>query len=86
MKGGIESMKSKLKVGLVILVVGSLTLFGCKGKNDSTNINKEIYYWIAILFSNSLGTAFGDFLSNHVGLSYLNGAIVTGAIIIIVAM
>ena len=42
MKGGIESMKSNLKVGLAILVVGSLTLFGCKVKNDSTNINKEI--------------------------------------------
>jgi uncharacterized membrane-anchored protein len=24
--------------------------------------NKEFYYWTAILFSNSLGTAFGDFL------------------------
>jgi len=49
-----------------------------------TEKSKEIYYWIAILFSNSLGTAFGDFLSDNVGLSYLNGAMVTGAIIVIV--
>ena len=46
---------------------------------------KEMYYWIAILFSNSLGTAFGDFLSDSIGLSYLHGAMVTGTIIIIVA-
>lgn len=46
--------------------------------------SKEIYYWIAILFSNSLGTAFGDYLSDVVGLSYLNGAMITASIIIFV--
>lgn len=45
---------------------------------------KEIYYWIAILLSNSLGTAFGDFLSDNMGLSYIIGASVTGAIIFLV--
>ena len=45
---------------------------------------KEIYYWVAILFSNSLGTAFGDFLSDNMGLSYLNGALITGAVILVV--
>lgn len=48
--------------------------------------HKEMYYWIAILFSNSLGTAFGDFLSDNIGLSYLSGALVTGLIIIIVVL
>ncbi|MDX1828660.1 MAG: hypothetical protein R3342_03845 [Lutibacter sp.] len=48
--------------------------------------DKEIYYWIAILFSNSLGTAFGDYLSDVVGLSYLNGAMVTAGIILIVVL
>ncbi|MCB0494341.1 MAG: hypothetical protein KDC93_18205 [Cyclobacteriaceae bacterium] len=51
-----------------------------------TKTNKEMYYWIAILFSNSLGTAFGDYLSDVVGLSYLNGAMVTAAIILIVVL
>ncbi len=46
----------------------------------------EIYYWIAILFSNSLGTAFGDFLSDNLGLSYLTGAAITAAIIIAVVL
>ncbi|HBZ66439.1 MAG TPA: hypothetical protein DEO70_06340 [Bacteroidales bacterium] len=48
--------------------------------------SKELYYWIAILLSNSLGTAFGDLLSDNIGLSYLVGAIVTGAIILIVVL
>lgn len=47
---------------------------------------KEFYYWIAILFSNSLGTAFGDFLSDNLGLGYLLGAIITGAIILVVVL
>ncbi|MEI9934071.1 MAG: hypothetical protein WDM71_04310 [Ferruginibacter sp.] len=46
----------------------------------------EIFYWIAILFSNSLGTAFGDFLSDNIGLSYSTGALVTAGIIAIVVL
>lgn len=45
---------------------------------------KEIYYWIAILFSNSLGTAFGDFLGDYFGMSYQEGAMVTGGVILVV--
>jgi uncharacterized membrane-anchored protein len=45
---------------------------------------KESFYWLAILFSNSLGTAFGDFLGDVAGLSYLQGAMVTGAVILAV--
>ncbi len=47
---------------------------------------KEMYYWTAILFSNSLGTAFGDFLGEYLGLSYLQGAIITGAVIVVVVL
>jgi len=36
----------------------------------------ELFYWIAILFSNSHGTAFGDYLIDNVCLSYLVGALV----------
>jgi uncharacterized membrane-anchored protein len=46
----------------------------------------EIYYWIAILISNSLGTAFGDFLSDDLGLSYLTGAAITAGIIVVVVL
>lgn len=80
--------------------LGSLLLFTCLAatlilwKRIFNNLNvfpiisvkKETYYWITILFSNSLGTAFGDFLSDDVGLSYLTGALITAAIIIIVIL
>lgn len=46
----------------------------------------ELYYWLAILISNSLGTAFGDYLSDDLGLSYLTGAAITAGIIIVVVL
>jgi uncharacterized membrane-anchored protein len=80
-------------IGSLLLVAGlllTLYLWRFRYKNlevyPITERPKEIYYWVAILFSNSLGTAFGDFLSDNVGLSYLNGALVTSAIIIIVVL
>ncbi|SDY02127.1 COG4705 family protein [Flavobacterium degerlachei] len=80
-------------MGSLLLFTGlvlTLLLWYKKFKNLNvypiTNQNKEIYYWIAILFSNSLGTAFGDYLSDVIGLSYLNGALVTAGIILIVVL
>lgn len=45
----------------------------------------EITFWLAVLFSNSLGTAFGDFLVSDLGLHYLQGAMITAGIIGVVA-
>lgn len=47
--------------------------------------DEELLFWIAVLFSNSLGTAFGDFLVDEVGLSFIQGALVTAGVIGVVA-
>ncbi len=77
--------------GSLVLISGLiLTLFLWFRKYKNLEVfpiadrQKEFYYWTAILFSNSLGTAFGDFLGDNLGLSYLHGALVTGGIILIV--
>jgi uncharacterized membrane-anchored protein len=44
----------------------------------------EIMFWVAVLFSNSLGTAFGDFLVDNLGLTFIQGALVTVGVIGIV--
>ena len=46
----------------------------------------ELFYWIAILFSNTLGTALGDFLADSSGLGFLGGAILIGALIGLVVL
>ncbi|UJF29670.1 hypothetical protein L0B70_12645 [Kaistella sp. 97-N-M2] len=73
---------------LVALLMLSLYFWYRKYKNLEVypifERSKELYFWLAVLFSNSLGTAFGDFLSDNLGFTYLMGAIITGSIIIVV--
>ncbi|WP_261512147.1 COG4705 family protein [Chryseobacterium paludis] len=88
-----RTLKTGYLLGSLLLITGLLaTLFLWYRKYKNLEVypifekSKEIYYWIAILFSNSLGTAFGDFLSDNLGLTYLTGACVTGIIILIVIL
>jgi uncharacterized membrane-anchored protein len=46
----------------------------------------EIFYWTAILFSNTLGTALGDFLADSSGLGFLGGAILIGSLLAVVVL
>ncbi|WP_229183710.1 hypothetical protein [Bradyrhizobium oropedii] len=45
----------------------------------------ETFYWVTILFSQTLGTALGDWMADSTGLGYGGGAIVFAAGIAIVA-
>jgi uncharacterized membrane-anchored protein len=45
----------------------------------------EVLYWTAILFSNTLGTALGDFLADDSGLGFAGGVlIITGLLALVV--
>ena len=43
-------------------------------------------YWSAILFSNTLGTALGDFLADNSGLGFAGGALLIGALLALTAV
>ncbi len=45
----------------------------------------EIFYWVTITFSQTLGTALGDWLADTGGLGYDGGALVFGGALVIVA-
>ena len=47
---------------------------------------REIFYWLAILFTFSLGTAAGDLVSEYFGLGYLISGIIFGALVIAIAI
>ena len=72
---------------LVTMLVITLTVWKTTEKSLSvTNIKSfrgEIFYWTAILFSNTLGTALGDFLADNSGLGFAGGAILIGSLIIL---
>ncbi len=44
----------------------------------------EVFYWTAVLFSNTLGTALGDFLADDSGLGFAGGAVLIGAAICLI--
>lgn len=46
----------------------------------------EMFYWIAILFSNTLGTALGDFLADNLGLGFMGGAVLIGSLITLIVL
>lgn len=45
----------------------------------------EMYYWVTIMFSQTLGTALGDWTADTAGVGYLGGAVVFGALLTLVA-
>lgn len=46
----------------------------------------ELFYWVAILFSNTLGTALGDFLADDSGLGFAGGALLIGGALAVVVL
>jgi uncharacterized membrane-anchored protein len=59
---------------------GSLSVDNVKSRKA------ELFYWIAILFSNTLGTALGDFLADSSGLGFLGGALLIGGLLVLVLL
>lgn len=46
----------------------------------------EMFYWLTITFSQTLGTALGDWAADDGGLGYLGGALLFGGLIALVAL
>jgi len=79
--------------GSMILVAILIAIFAAwRLSGDSLNVNKirtfrgEMFYWMAILFSNTLGTALGDFLADDSGLGFAGGALLIGSTIALVVL
>src|SRR5574344_2486497 len=76
--------------GSLILVSGLIFVLSAWFFSEKTlsvsNIHTpkaELFYWFAILFSNTLGTAFGDFLSDNMNLGFAGVAILISSLILI---
>jgi uncharacterized membrane-anchored protein len=74
---------------LFILVLASLAIwYFAMGTVDVVTVATpkiEIFYWVTITFSQTLGTALGDWLADTGGLGYQGGALVFGAALAITA-
>lgn len=78
---------SSILVGLLLASLG--LWYWSLGSVSVTEINSrraEVYYWMTIMFSQTLGTALGDWMAATNGIGYLGGAVVfSTALLIVVA-
>lgn len=81
------TLSSALLLGCVLatLAVWRLTT-GTVSVSRINSRSAETFYWITILFSNTLGTALGDWLADTQGVGFADGALVfAGALALIAA-
>ncbi len=74
---------------LFTLLVGSLVLWhrtlGSVSVNTVSSSKAEMFYWVTIMFSQTLGTALGDWTADTAGLGYVGGAVVFGTLLALAA-
>jgi uncharacterized membrane-anchored protein len=74
---------------LLGLLLGSLLawhrVLGSISINTVGSPRAETFYWVTIMFSQTLGTALGDWTADTAGLGYGGAAIVFGAALVLVA-
>ena len=80
---------SLILVGLLVAILGYWR-FLTPHSMSVTHVREpriELLYWVAILFSNTLGTALGDFLADDSGLGFAAiAAILAGSLLLILAL
>ncbi|HZQ00776.1 MAG TPA: hypothetical protein VFB13_14630 [Reyranella sp.] len=74
---------------LFVLLMAALALWysveGSIAVQTVSTPRVEAFYWAAILFSQTLGTALGDWMADTNGLGYSKGALVFGAGLVLIA-
>ena len=73
---------------LFLLLIASLAVWyrtlGTVSVASVSSPKAEAFYWTTIMFSQTLGTALGDWTADTAGLGYVGGALVFGALLALV--
>jgi uncharacterized membrane-anchored protein len=74
---------------LFALLMASLTVWyrslGSVSVDTVSSPRAEMFYWVTIMFSQTLGTALGDWTADSAGLGYVGSAMIFGALLALVA-
>lgn len=83
--GYVKSSAMLFSLVLLILVIWHFST-GAIGVDRIVSRKNEIFYWVTILVSNTLGTAAGDFTADNLGLGFERGALVFAGLIAVVGV
>lgn len=74
---------------LFVLLFSSLAVWhrvmGSVSISTVSSPRAEVFYWLTIMFSQTLGTALGDWMADSAGLGYTGGAAVFSGLLLLVA-
>jgi len=84
---GIGYVGGSLMLFTILMIILGMWRFslGSVSVNNITSRKAELFYWMTILFSNTLGTALGDFFADDSGLGYEGAAVVFASALALVA-
>ncbi|MBA3655996.1 MAG: hypothetical protein H0W69_01440 [Gemmatimonadaceae bacterium] len=82
--GYVASSIAELALVIAILAIWRATT-GSIAVDRITTRRNELFYWVTILVSNTLGTALGDFAASSTGLGFGGGALVFAALLALIA-
>jgi uncharacterized membrane-anchored protein len=75
---------------LFTLLIGSFIIwYRALGSIDISTVSSpksESFYWLTIMFSQTLGTALGDWSADTAGLGYLGGAAIFSGLLLVVVL
>jgi uncharacterized membrane-anchored protein len=72
--------------GVIVVLLAWRFTTGHLQFENITSRRDELFYWLTILVSNTLGTALGDFTADDLGLGFEKGALVFAGLIALVAL
>ena len=77
---------SSILLACVLCSLGAwYVTLGSVNVDTVTSPKTELFYWITITFSQTLGTALGDWIADDTGLGYDGGALLFGAGLVVLA-
>jgi len=82
---GYVKSSSLLLCGVIAVLVVWHFVTGKIAVDQVETRGDELFYWLTILVSNTLGTAIGDFVATTAGLGFERGALVFAGLIAVVA-
>ncbi len=82
---GYVASSAMLLAGVIAVLVAWRLSTGHIAADHVTGRKDEIFYWLTILISNTLGTALGDFTADTAGVGFMGGAAIFSVLIAIVA-
>jgi len=85
---GLGYMKGSLLLITLLLIILALWYKSEKSLNVEKiyTTKAEIFYWLAFLVANTLGTAAGDFLADELHIGFMNSAFIISGILLVTVL